>query len=225
MAVREHGGLLVDILNLSLGAGIFPEELKEAVVVPLLKKPSLEPTDLANYSPVLNLYVLGKVIEGEAADQLQKFLDETSALDLFQSSFSSGHGTETALVALTDNLCWQLDQDMPVLLFLLDLTAVFDKADHNLLTHHLANMESHGVALQWPTSFLHEWGQRMASGEGMSLRHSLSSEVPQGAILPPMLYLHVSPSPRCWWANSQMLPLQTWLRYWRLWRGDSGRAG
>lgn len=68
--------------------------MKEAIVFPLLKKLFSDPYNLASYCPVFNLAFLGKVIERVVAEQLQDFLDETFALNLFQSSFCSSHGTE-----------------------------------------------------------------------------------------------------------------------------------
>ena len=101
-------GPLRDIVNMSLSTGIFPERLKEVVVRPLLKKSGLDPSDPANYRPILHLAFLGKVIERAVVGQLQEFLEETSALDPFQSGFHAGYGLETALVTLTDDLRRQL---------------------------------------------------------------------------------------------------------------------
>ena len=44
--------LLTRIVNLSLSSGIFPKEFKYAVVKPLLKKPTLDSTNLKNYRPI-----------------------------------------------------------------------------------------------------------------------------------------------------------------------------
>nr|XP_060616649.1 uncharacterized protein LOC132766280 isoform X2 [Anolis sagrei ordinatus] len=68
----------------------------------------------------------GKVVERAAAEQLQQFLNNTAGLDPFQSGFRRGHGTETVLVAITDQLRCQMDQGGSALLVLLDLTAAFD---------------------------------------------------------------------------------------------------
>lgn len=95
---QETQGPLVEIINLSLEMGVFPEGLKEAVVAPPLKKPTLDPMDMANYHPVSNLSFLGKEIERAAAEQLQKFLDDTSVIHLLQSGFCPSQGTGTALV-------------------------------------------------------------------------------------------------------------------------------
>ena len=121
---------LQDIINLSLASGTFPQNLKEAVVQPLLKKSTLDPQDPANYRPVSNLPFLGKVIERAAANQLQSFLEDTLALAPFKSSFRPGHGVETALVTLLDDIRRHLDISGSALLVLLDLTTAFDTVDH-----------------------------------------------------------------------------------------------
>ena len=54
--------LLTKLVNQSLQAGEFPDDLKEALVKPLLKKISLEPI-LKNYRPVSNLPFIGKLME------------------------------------------------------------------------------------------------------------------------------------------------------------------
>lgn len=43
--------------------GVYLKGLKEAMIVQLLKKPSLDPTDHTTYCPVLNIPFLGKVIQ------------------------------------------------------------------------------------------------------------------------------------------------------------------
>ncbi|XP_077782882.1 uncharacterized protein LOC144327417 [Podarcis muralis] len=179
---------LVEIINLSLDTGTFPGELKEAVVCPLLKKTSLDPLDLSNYRPVSNLPYLGKVIERAVAEQLGRFLEETSALDPFQSSFRPGFGMEMALVALTDDIRRQLDQGGSGLLILLDLSAAFDMVDHDRLDHRLADVGIQGIARNWLCSFISGRGQRVALGREMSSCHSLVCGVPQGTILSPMLF-------------------------------------
>ena len=78
------------------------------------------------------------MVEWATADQLQAFLEVTSALDPFQSGFRPGHRVETALVALMDDLRRHLDQGGSALLILLDLFAAFDTVDHELLACRLA---------------------------------------------------------------------------------------
>lgn len=87
-----------------------PEETEGGSGKIALEKKKSDPEDPSNYHPVSNLSFLGKVVEKTAAKQLQTFLDDTLALDSFQSSFCPSYGTEVALVALIDDLSRQLDQ-------------------------------------------------------------------------------------------------------------------
>lgn len=59
---------------------------------------------LASYCPVSNLQFLGKVVERVVVEQLQAFLEDSSVLDPFHSSFCPGYGVEMALVTLMDDL-------------------------------------------------------------------------------------------------------------------------
>ena len=47
--------LMVDFVNKSLCSGVFPDCVKQAIVVPLLKKKSLDKNVYSNYRPVSNL--------------------------------------------------------------------------------------------------------------------------------------------------------------------------
>jgi hypothetical protein len=50
------------IVNSSLASGRFPDSLKHAVITPFLKKPSLDPQDMASYRPVSGLSFLSKLL-------------------------------------------------------------------------------------------------------------------------------------------------------------------
>nr|XP_060615104.1 uncharacterized protein LOC132764950 [Anolis sagrei ordinatus] len=159
-----------------------------------LKKPSLDPTQFVNYWPVSNLPYLGKILERVVASQLQDFLVDTDYLDQAQSGFRPGHGTETALVALVDDLRRELDRGSVSLLVLLDLSSAFDTVDHGILLGRLAGMGLGGTALNWFNSFLRNRSQRVEYMDQVSDGSPLLCGVPQGAILSPLLFnIYVRP--------------------------------
>ena len=66
----ELGTILTQIVNQSLQSAVVPEQLKVAMVKPLLKNPSLDHREFKNFRPISNLQFLGKIIEKVVADQL-----------------------------------------------------------------------------------------------------------------------------------------------------------
>ncbi|XP_052463142.1 uncharacterized protein LOC128020352 [Carassius gibelio] len=54
---------LLNIINSSLTLGHVPKPFKLAVIKPLIKKPKLDPSVLANYRPISNLPFMSKILE------------------------------------------------------------------------------------------------------------------------------------------------------------------
>ena len=102
--VRE----LIDVLlphitlmvNVSLAHGRLLASQKCASVTPLLKKPSLDSTNMNNFPTVSNLSFVSKVVEQAVVSQLNKYLADNDLLQHCQSAYRKGHSTETALLRL-----------------------------------------------------------------------------------------------------------------------------
>ena len=126
------GPLFASVVNESMQKGVFPKDLKEALVKPLLKKANLELID-KNYRPVSNLKFMGKTIEHVVTSQLTQHISENSLLELMQSAYRSGHSTETGLLKVKTDLLHAIDHQEVVCLILLDLSLAFDTVDHCML--------------------------------------------------------------------------------------------
>src|SRR4029434_2434246 len=85
---------ILAIVNCYLLTGIFPSELKTALVRPLQKKSNLDSSVLNHFRPISNLPFLSKILGEIVFKQLNNFLDANCA---FQSGFRSHHNTETLL--------------------------------------------------------------------------------------------------------------------------------
>ena len=143
------------LISQSLSSGTFPQELKTALVKPLLKKPNLDPLILQNYRPISNLQFLSKLLERTVLSQLNHHLETNNILDTFQSGFRPHHSTETALLKITNDIRLNLDSKRPTILVLLDLSAAFDTIDHNILLDTLRNWVGlSGPVLNWFTTYL-----------------------------------------------------------------------
>ncbi len=150
---------LLNIINSSLSLGHAPKPFKLAVIKPLIKKPKLDPSELANYRyrPISNLPFMSTIFEKIVSDQLCFFLQKNDIYEKFQSGFRPRHRTETALVKIknyfhcfTELLLLVSDQGCILLLVLLYLSAAFDTIDHDILIDRLQNYTGiKGQALRW----------------------------------------------------------------------------
>ena len=75
-----------------------PQELKKAVVKPVLKKDTLDADCLKNYRPVSNLSVVSKLIEKIVLDQLNTHIENNNLHSSMQSGYRVHHSCETLLV-------------------------------------------------------------------------------------------------------------------------------
>jgi hypothetical protein len=179
--------VLVNIVNASLKSGVFPTELKSAIVKPLIKKPSLDPNILKNFRPVSNLSFISKLIEKVVASRLIDHMQDNNLLVSFQSAYRKGHSTETALVRVHDDIVRAVDKGYGVCLVLLDLSAAFDTVDHTILLKFLHDhIGLRDTALNFFQSYLDGRTQNVSVEDKLSEKTELKYGVPQGSVLGPI---------------------------------------
>uniref|UniRef100_A0AAR2L787 Reverse transcriptase domain-containing protein n=1 Tax=Pygocentrus nattereri TaxID=42514 RepID=A0AAR2L787_PYGNA len=188
-ALPKVGNSLLDIVNSSLSLGYVPNSLKLAVIKPIIKKPNLDPCELANYRPISNLPFIAKILEKIVFKQLCSYLQNNSIHEVFQSGFRQNHSTETALLRVTNDLLSALNRGSTAILVLLDLSAAFDTIDHAILLNRLENLIGiKGSALTWFKSYLSDRYQCVHLKNKCSYQSRVKYGVPQGSILGPILF-------------------------------------
>ena len=195
LCFNELGPIITNLVNLSLSEGIFPSSFKQALVQPLLKKPSLSTDDLNNFRPISNLNFISKILEKVVASRIQSHLSSNSLSSSFQSAYRIFHSTETTLLKIHNDLILAMDRGEVTSLILLDLSAAFDTVDHSILLTRLQNWFGlDGLSLAWFTSYLSSRSQAVSINDSISAFSSLSCGVPQGSVLGPLLFtLYTTP--------------------------------
>ena len=118
--------IITKMINLSLESGLFADDWKCALVLPLLKKPGLDLL-YKNYRPVSNLQYVSKLTEKAVFEQIHTHMTTHShSCPEFQSSYRKNHSTETALVRVTNDILMKMNTQEVTLLVMLDLSAAFD---------------------------------------------------------------------------------------------------
>ena len=115
---------ITNIVNLSLTSGHFHPILKESVISPLLKKPTLDKDQLSNYRPISNLSLISKIIERVVKSRLTDHLVSNGLLNPNQSAYCKHHSTETALLYIHHHLIIAIRSQKLSCLCLIDLSGV-----------------------------------------------------------------------------------------------------
>ena len=145
--------------------------------------------DPNNNRPISILPTISNIFERLIANQVQCFFHSTNVLHTKQSGFRENHLCSTALTSLID--AWVKDVDSGKLIgaIFLDLRKAFDLVDHQILLHKLKLYHFSEISLQFFQSYLTNRKQLVKVGNIQSDLLPISSGVPQGSILGPLLFL------------------------------------
>ena len=175
------------LINQSLNSGTFPNELKIAKVTPIFKKDNNRL--LENYRPISLLPAISKIFEKVIHLQINEhFL----ANDLFYSGqygFRTFHSTELATMELVDRLIFETDKGNTPLNIYLDLSKAFDTIDHHILLQKLNYYGFKDKSLALIHSYLTGRKQYVQYNDKQSIQSLITTGVPQGSILGPLLFL------------------------------------
>ena len=175
------------IVNCCLELGYFPECWKLSLIKPLPK--TKKPATYGDLRPVSILPALSKVLERIIYNQLYEYVVNNGIINSLQSGFRKGHSTTTVLLNIVDDIFRSTDLGKATLLILLDFSKAFDTLDHSLLC---AKLYYHGldeVSLSFFKNYLSGRFQRVFVEGGVSDFVRITSGVPQGSILGPLLFL------------------------------------
>ena len=174
----------------SFNQSSLPAGQKMAITRPLLKKPTLDSSDMNSYRPISNLSFLSKMIERLVDFRLVAYADRNSLLPKFQSAYRAQHSTETALVCLYNDMVGIIDRREVGALVLLDMSSAFDTIDHDIMIDVLQRrFDIHDAALAWFRSYFADRTQIVVAGPSSSAVVALAAGVPQGSVLGPRSFV------------------------------------
>lgn len=175
------------IINQSFNTGIFPNNLKLAEVIPIFKKNDESFFD--NYRPISLLTSISKVFERIVFNQVYDYFIQNRLFYPSQHGFRIKHSTETATLQFLDHINGFLDDGKIPLSIFLDLSKAFDTLDHSTLLYKLNYYGISNVSNDWFKSYLTNRLQYTSFDSHFSDTLPLTTGVPQGSILGPLLFL------------------------------------
>ena len=188
-SLPAHVPVITELVNQSFSTGVFPTELKRAVITPLLKKATLDKNVLQNYRPVSSLPFVAKVVEKIAAKRLTHHLDTNNLQEELQSAYTPCHSPETALLKVQHDIASSMDKSEAVIMVLLDMSAEFDTIDSGILLQTLnTRFGVSGTALKWFESYMTDRTHSVRLGSDTSDARPLRYGVPQGSVMGPLMF-------------------------------------
>ena len=178
---------LTKIFNKSISEGTVPNKWKVAEVSAIYKKG--DKTDPGNYRPVSLTCICCKIMESLVTKSLRVYLEENKLISKCQHGFRNHRSCVTQLLETLNDLTNLIENKKEIDIIYLDFSKAFDSVPHVRLIDKLKAYGVNGNILEWIRNFLTDRKQRVRVGSDYSDFLNVTSGIPQGSILGPLLFI------------------------------------
>ena len=179
--------ILSSLFQVCYNWAFMPPIWLSAIITPRYKKG--DKADIKNYRPISLTCIACKVMETVIKDYMMSKFQQCGLLSRNQHAFLKRHSTTTNLLDSTRDWVSALRRFSCVDVAYIDFSRAFDSIIHRKL---LAKLSAYGVSgplHMWIAAFLRDRNQCVRIGNCLSPTVCVTSGVPQGSVLGPILFI------------------------------------
>lgn len=185
--IPEILNYILIVFNACLTHNYFPINWKKGNVI-LFPKPGKPTNEINNYRPITLLSILGKIFERIILRRLQTLLKADNNLRNEQFGFRNRTATTHQILRLTEQIAEGLHRKKSTQVLFLDISRAFDRVWHSGLLYKISYHNLPWNYLLLIKSFLQDRTIAVKISDAISENKSITSGVPQGAVLSPILF-------------------------------------